>query len=133
MPDSKVTGIKCQFNSPRTFESFIALSFILSARYCGDFRIDESTNTVTGNPANAPSIKELRRSVVNRDKGQDIARNHAEAMKYEDLVKIMDWSYSICPNKEDYQFSTLEDQLKVADHLMFRAYVSTAFTLWSRY
>ena len=54
-------------------------------------------------------------------------------MRYEDLVRIMDWSLSVCPTTDNYRYSTLEEQLKVADHLMFRAYASTAFTLWSRY
>ncbi|KAK7696317.1 hypothetical protein QCA50_000971 [Cerrena zonata] len=101
-------------------------------RYYGDYHVNEDTLKVTGNPANAPSVNELRRSVVNRDKGKDIARNHAEAIRYEDLAKMMDWSESVCSDDRISQTRSLSDQLHVAEHLMFRAYASTAFTLWSR-
>ena len=123
-----------------SFERYL-LSYVLdllwlpprnsSDRYTGDYRVEDNGN-ISGNPANASCIKELRRSVVNRDKGQDTARNHAEAITFKDLGKIMAWSASACPGPCSSD-STLEQLLHSARHLMFRAYASTGFTLWSRY
>ena len=44
----------------------------------------------------------------------------------------MAWSESACPGPCASN-ATLEELLRSARHLMFRAYASTGFTLWSRY
>ena len=44
----------------------------------------------------------------------------------------MTWSASACPGPCASN-ATLEELLHSARHLMFRAYASTGFTLWSRY
>lgn len=103
-----------------------------SDRYRGDFQVDLQTLEVTGNPANAPSIKDLRHSINNRDKSNNNPRGHAEALRYQDLRQLMDWSYSVCPDDLVSNLKSLNDYLHVAEHLLFRAYASTAFTLWTR-
>ena len=105
----------------------------MSDHYRGDYQVDIQTLEVTGNPANAPSIKDLQHSINNRDKQSDIPRNHAEALQYRDLQQLMDWSYSVCSDDLVSNPESLGDHLHVAEHLLFRAYASTAFTLWTRY
>ncbi|KAK7684329.1 hypothetical protein QCA50_012653 [Cerrena zonata] len=62
-------------------------------RYRSEYHIDEDTLKISGSPANAPSVGELRRSVVNRDKGKDVARNHAEATRNSETSTIKNRHY----------------------------------------
>lgn len=66
-------------------------------------------------------------------------RGHAEAMGVEDLIQIMEWSRSICPeSRSDTPRAipypdTDEAYAFVTKHVFMRAFISTAFTLWTRY
>jgi hypothetical protein len=76
-------------------------------------------------------------------KGAAATRHHAEAMTIEDLQKIMEWSertmssYDIMviagrkvDSDSDMGCETMKQQLK---HLMMRAFLSSGFTLWTRF
>jgi len=97
---------------------------------------EEKTGTVHGCPAQAPAIVAVLNAVKTRSKkkGHSATHNHAEAMTIKELQKLMQWSKETCPDElltmllKDVK--TLKFQL---EHVLMRAFVSLAFTLWTRY
>ncbi|KAF5367338.1 hypothetical protein D9615_010283 [Tricholomella constricta] len=130
-------------------------------KYAGQYKFDEETKEVSGCPARAPCIIELKKSIQTRGKANAASRKHAEALTIEGLKKLMDWSEHQCPTGrlEGVQNLTAPDlDAGIADdggqpfeegkdreqplsieqlHLLFnhgfmRAFMSSAFTLWTR-
>lgn len=61
-------------------------------------------------------------------------RNHSLAMSKEHMTKIFAWSEKICPEASVNQKSTSkEEHMLKAKHAAFRAFSSTAWTVWSRH
>lgn len=107
--------------------------------YSGEYSCDKGTGVVHGCPALSDTIRELLQSIKTRDRatGASAMRGHAEAMSLEDLTRIMEWSRTICPESwSSVQVAPSPDTDEmtelVAKHLFMRAYMSTAFTLWTR-
>ncbi len=88
-----------------------------------------------GNPARAGSVQALMKSLRHKAvvDSQEDPRYHSRPMTYKDMVKIIEWSESVCP-VEDVNLPPIspEDCLAIFEHLMFRAFSSTAFTIWAR-
>ncbi|TCD60050.1 hypothetical protein EIP91_010837, partial [Steccherinum ochraceum] len=108
-------------------------------KFRGPYQCDEVTGTVTGNPADSAEVQDLYRTLQNSKKsGMGGFRDHAEAITIEALRKIMTWSEELVPSvpeaemKAKYADESQETLLFVLKHLMMRAYMSTAFTLWTR-
>ena len=57
-------------------------------------------------------------------------------MSKEYMDQIMAWSESECPkeaySEEALQTMSMDDQTKLTTHLEYRAFASTAWTIWSR-
>ncbi|KAL0957427.1 hypothetical protein HGRIS_001224 [Hohenbuehelia grisea] len=70
-------------------------------KYAGEYQFDDSTATVMGCTARAPSVRTLIKAIKNKSsaKGAAASRKHAVAMTLEDLTKIMEWSEKQCPSK----------------------------------
>ncbi|KAL0957431.1 hypothetical protein HGRIS_001228 [Hohenbuehelia grisea] len=70
-------------------------------KYAGEYQFDDSTATVMGCPARAPSVRTLIKAIKNKSsaKGAAASRKHAVAMTLEDLTKIMEWSEKQCPSE----------------------------------
>jgi hypothetical protein len=109
--------------------------------YAGEYHYNRATGVTTGCPARAAIIIRLLKMVKAKDgqKGAAATRHHAEAMRSQDLLKIMVWSASHFP--VDYistqgatesagRLALLSEWLK---HVEMRAFLSTGFTLWTRY
>ena len=104
-------------------------------KYAGVYQLDDKTGVVTGCPAWAPAVMAVVHAVKVRssEKGHAAVRNHAEAMTIEELQKLMAWSETMCP--DDMLTMPIEDleTLKFrAEHALMRAFISSAFTLWTR-
>ncbi|KAF6755019.1 hypothetical protein DFP72DRAFT_812044 [Ephemerocybe angulata] len=107
-----------------------------SRGYGGDYHCDSKTGKVTGCPAKAYEVKQLVKSVKARaaKRGEGTERHHAEAITIEDMQSTMRWSQTVCLD------SLLEnpplgnpDILAVLDkHGLFRAFSTTAFTMFTR-
>lgn len=109
-------------------------------KFRGPYQCDEETGKVTGNPALSAEVQDLYRTLQNSKKsGMGGFRDHAEAMPIEVLRKMMAWSEELVPSvpeaemQEKYAGYEQTALLFVWKHLMMRAYMSTAFTLWTRY
>lgn len=102
--------------------------------YSGDYHGYSSvTGRVSGNPARAKNVKEILKTIKNKDHTNGDQRNHAEAISIEDMGRIMRWSEQICPNELlERTWGNADQFIFVATHGMLRAFCSSAFTLWAR-
>src|SRR6266550_5838418 len=105
-------------------------------QYAGPYVYNQGTQTWYGCPAHAPIIYETLKSIKNKHITEGAKRRQAEAMTLEDLTQVMRWSETQCPQ---HQLTTYEsrqltaaDQMQNLTHGFMRAFMSTAFTLWTR-
>ena len=104
-------------------------------KYAGEYSYNEETGKVTGCPARASAVEKFMKAIKTKSgvKGSAATREHAEAMRIEELQKIMQWSESQCPHemlgREHYDLDTLKLVIK---HGLVRAFAASGFTLWTR-
>jgi hypothetical protein len=68
-----------------------------------------------------------------RSKGASATRNHAEAMSIEEIQKLMNWSEMQCSNElTTVPIETMEESKRRLEHGLMRAFMASAFTLWTR-
>lgn len=102
-------------------------------KYRGDYSYDEASDTVRGCPAKSSTVRTFIKLIKAKSgaKGTAATRHHAEAMKIEDLAAIMQWSErEVPPESLANRGGDLKIQLK---HTMMRAFLSSGYTLWTRY
>ncbi|KAK0470116.1 uncharacterized protein EV420DRAFT_1616462 [Desarmillaria tabescens] len=105
-------------------------------KYAGNhYHFDKSTGIVTGNPARAPSVKEYIKCINTKSsaKGAAAVRHHADAMRIEDLIKIIEYSKHEC-SCEELEKSTVSAQelMQMIKYGLARAFFTLGFTLWTR-
>ncbi|KAF8904708.1 hypothetical protein CPB84DRAFT_1677144 [Gymnopilus junonius] len=107
-------------------------------RYAGAYECNEETGEVRGCPARAQCVLDVVKSVKIWAKadGSSATRNHADAMTLEEIQKLMRWSMSVCPDEkltEDPKGITdTADLVFRLEHGLMHAFMSSAFTLWTR-
>jgi len=105
-------------------------------KYAGAYTYDEDRELIKGCPARAGVIKELMKTIRNRDgkiHGGLASRGHAEAMRIEDLTKIMTCSEGkVPPTSARSEQHIPKDLVAFLNHYMMRAFMSCGFTLWTR-
>lgn len=89
----------------------------------------------------------VKKAVQTRGKADIASRKHAEALSIEDVKKLMRWSELKCANDNIEEVRTNRENRPVAkdevsltieqlhvlfEHAFMRAFVSSAFTLWTR-
>ena len=101
--------------------------------------LNETTGTVTGNPADAPEVQDTLCAINNSIREKWAFRDHSDAMKIADLANLMSWSLSVCgPERVEAVRQGQRGELDmyeivfVAKHLQVRTYITTAFTMWTR-
>ena len=111
-------------------------------RYSGQYLYDEATDVVTGCPARAPAVHNIMKAIktMSRVKGLSANRQHAEAITIEELTYVMLWSeaqsprHLLCDDRKRASYFRDQQMLfHVVRHGLMRAFMSTAFTLWTRY
>ncbi|KAF5331270.1 hypothetical protein D9611_013091 [Ephemerocybe angulata] len=104
--------------------------------YGGDYHCDPETGKVTGCPAKAYEVKQLIKSIKARaaKRGEATERHHAEAITVEDMQKTMRWSESTCPDSmlENPPLASHEALAVLDKHGLYRAFATTAFTMFTR-
>ncbi|GLB44840.1 hypothetical protein LshimejAT787_1801770 [Lyophyllum shimeji] len=108
--------------------------------YAGDYIYNKQTDTVHGCPARAANIKNLIKTFTKKAaaEGASATREHAEAMKIEDLEQVMAWSEHQFQSDRNVSRSAVlgegagAQRRFEAKHLMMRAFMSSGFTLWTR-
>ncbi|TRM70318.1 hypothetical protein BD626DRAFT_563974 [Schizophyllum amplum] len=106
-------------------------------KYAGEYKYNSGSKEVLGCPARASHVKAFITMIKNRDnaKGASATRNHAEAMTLEDLTVIMRRSEEQWPSYLVNDPDTVEDSgsmYELMKHVMMRAFMSSAFTMWTR-
>ncbi|KAF8060132.1 hypothetical protein FPV67DRAFT_1423798 [Lyophyllum atratum] len=111
-------------------------------KYAGDYKFDKETKQVLGCPARAPNVLEIKKAVKTRGKNDGATRKHAEAISIEDMKRLVQWSQRICSleqleRRPDESASTRANReetklLLLFEHGFMNAFVSSAFTLWTR-
>jgi hypothetical protein len=105
-------------------------------RYSGEYSFDEKQGEVRGCPARAPAVRSVVQAVKTRarTKGASATRNHAEAMTIEEIQKLMNWSETQCSNEQltTVPIETMEELKHCLEHGLMRAFMASAFTLWTR-
>lgn len=106
--------------------------------YAGKYELNEATGEVHGCPARASRVTDVLQCIKVRAKSQGASavRNHADAMTIEEIQKLMRWSTSVCPDEmltaDPRTIIDLDDLRFRLEHAFMRAFMSSAFTLWTR-
>ena len=67
-------------------------------------------------------------------KGAAATRQHAEAISIEEIQTLMQWSERTCPNELlEMPVPDVETLMFRLEHALMRAFVTSAFTLWTRW
>ena len=105
--------------------------------FSGPYSFDKETETVKGCPARSSTIKSYLKVIASKSGAKGAAaatRHHAEAMGLEELKKVVRWSEMQYPSKilaaEPKDF---EELMLAVEHTMMRAFMTSGFTLWTRY
>ena len=105
-------------------------------KYAGAYTYDEDRDLTKGCPARAGVIKDLMKTICNRDgkiHGGLASCGHAEAMQIEDLTKIVTCSEGkVPPTSVRSEQRIPKDLFAFLNHYMMRAFISCGFTLWTR-
>jgi hypothetical protein len=103
-------------------------------RYRGAYEYNEETGRLSGNPARAASVEDIMTTIKNKCGAKGGQRNHAEAIRIEEMKQVMDWSEAQCPEVTvGSEMRDVARLLHTAKHVMMRAFMSTGFTIWTRY
>ncbi|KAF8798245.1 hypothetical protein BYT27DRAFT_7264839 [Phlegmacium glaucopus] len=104
--------------------------------YSGAYSYDEKQDKVLGCPARASAVRSVLRAVKTRahTKGALATRNHAEAITIEEIRKLMNWSEKNCPNEKlnSTPVENMEELKLCLEHGLMCAFMTSAFTLWTR-
>ncbi|KAF8327311.1 hypothetical protein F5887DRAFT_924829 [Amanita rubescens] len=102
--------------------------------YAGTYKYDKECDVVRGCPARSEVIKALLKQVKNKNgmEGGKALRNHARAVRIEDLNQMMDWSEKTFPSAHLARLGKEDITVEVIKHVLMRAFLSSGFTLWTR-
>jgi hypothetical protein len=104
--------------------------------YSGEYSYDEKQGKVHGCPARAPAIRSVLQAVKLRAcmEGYSATQNHAEAITIEEIQRLMNWSERQCSNEllTTVPIETMEESKRCLEHGLMRAFMASAFTLWTR-
>ena len=103
-------------------------------QYAGEYKYDEEKDKVSGCPARASDVQSLVKTIRAKAAAEGKGRKQAQPMSIEDLVHIVQWSEAQCPPESlNCPAADSRAQAHVTRHAFMRAFMTTAFTLWTRY
>ncbi|THU79784.1 hypothetical protein K435DRAFT_823833 [Dendrothele bispora CBS 962.96] len=89
---------------------------------------DRERGEWVGNPTTSPLVADMLAACKNKD--GETEQRHSHVMTIEDMVTLYNWSCKLCPDSAAVM--KMEEQALKTEHLYFRAFISVAFTLWTR-
>ncbi|KAF9504512.1 hypothetical protein BS47DRAFT_1368735 [Hydnum rufescens UP504] len=119
----------------------LAFMEIPGGKYTGPWRSPQSSapegSECSGNPCDDLLVRNVMKSIRNRDWVEGAQHQHSCAMKLQDLRTIWEISMKHCPgNVVDRALggglADLEERALVFKHLLWRAFSSLAWTLWTQ-
>jgi len=105
--------------------------------YRGKWFYHEGHKRWEGNPAESAEVQDIKTAVMHKTGAEGGDRTHSLAMSKEYMDQILAWSESECPKEyysdpEALKNMSIDDRKKLTTHLQYRAFASTAWTIWSR-
>ncbi|KAJ7199945.1 hypothetical protein GGX14DRAFT_660879 [Mycena pura] len=106
---------------------------LVVCKYRGRWHLNPTTGQYEGNPVESAEVKDTMRSIKNKCGADGSDRVHSLAMSKEYMEKMFAWSDSICaPATYFNPLPSPAESLERMKHLMFKAFVSTGWTVWTR-
>ncbi|KAK7035306.1 hypothetical protein VNI00_012073 [Paramarasmius palmivorus] len=96
--------------------------------YRGPWREDKDKKKWVRNLMNSGLVQDMMKACKNKD--GETEWNHSQVMSYEAMEELYKWSCGICP--DDYSIMDMDALAHATEHFFFRAFISVAFTLWTR-
>ncbi|GBE83276.1 hypothetical protein SCP_0503240 [Sparassis crispa] len=101
--------------------------------YRGRWHFDEHAQRWAGNPVMCAEVQNILDAVNNKYGADGGERTHSAAMQYEYLDQVIKWSESVCPEISVHIPPVdVESRHVTTKHLLFRAFATTGWTIWSR-
>jgi hypothetical protein len=101
--------------------------------YRGRWFYHETHGRWERNPAQSAEVQDIMTAIKHKCGAEGGDRTHSLAMSKDHMDKIFAWSDTQCP-KGQYASPAmdLETRALMTKHLEFKAFSSTAWTIWSR-
>lgn len=101
--------------------------------YRGDWRYDATQKRWFGNPTRSAIVKDLMVAIKHKTGADAPERHHSLAMSKEFMDMLFAWSWKVCPtSKVESLPEDMETLNLITEHLHFRAFASTGWTVWTR-
>jgi hypothetical protein len=102
--------------------------------YRGKWHYNETQKRWEGNPALSAEVQDVITAIKHKCGAEGGDRTHSLAMSKEHMDKMFAWSEAQCSNESCKRPPRdLETRAFMTKHLEFKAFASTAWTIWSRY
>ncbi|KAJ6583919.1 hypothetical protein DFH09DRAFT_1359873 [Mycena vulgaris] len=101
--------------------------------YRDRWHYNPATSRWEGNPVDSAEVEDTMESIKNKCGKDDGERKHSLAMTKEFMERTFAWSDTVCPPASyNSPSTTVEERALKAKHLEYKAFASTAWTIWSR-
>ncbi|KAJ6496756.1 hypothetical protein DFH09DRAFT_1103549 [Mycena vulgaris] len=101
--------------------------------YRDRWHYNPATSRWEGNPVDSAEVEDTMESIKNKCGKDDGERKHSLAMTKEYMEKTFAWSDAVCPPASySSPSTTVEERALKTKHLEYKAFASTAWTIWSR-
>ncbi|KAJ7690479.1 hypothetical protein B0H17DRAFT_1134289 [Mycena rosella] len=107
--------------------------FVDGDTFRGRWHYNTANSRWEGNPVDSSEVEDTMESIKNKCGKDDGERKHSLAMTEEFMERIFGWSDKVCPpSSYNSPSKTHEQKALKTKHLEFKAFASTAWTVWSR-
>jgi hypothetical protein len=101
-------------------------------RYRGDWRVDVASHSISGNPANAPVVLDLMKSLKHKNGANGGLRTHSVAMSFDHMKAIHTYlEENDLKDPLPDTVDTLHSKDKRIRALLFMAFSTLSWTLWT--
>jgi hypothetical protein len=106
--------------------------------YRGQWHYNEACKQWEGNPADAAEVVDVLTAVKHKSGAEGGDRTHSLAMSKEYMDRMFKWSEgkvateTVEQTVKNPSLASIDERALMTKHLEFRAFASTAWTVWSR-
>ncbi len=137
--DTTHAAFKAYFNDLYVIKNLVGWSIhgFSSSDFRGPWKPNPDPRLCEGNPCDSSHVKDIMTTISNYTRSTNPTRNHSRAIQISDIEKIFSLTASACPppliqKAISNQVLGREELKAVITHLMWSAFASLAFTLWTR-
>src|SRR5260370_19432594 len=137
--DTTQAAFKAFFNDWYAIIHLVGLSIhgILSSGFRGPWKPNPDPELCEGNPCESPDVRDTMTIITNYTRSTNPTRSHSHAIWISDIEKMFSLTASSCPppliqKANSNQVLEREELKAIITHLMWSAFASLAFALWTR-